>query len=193
MDIKTEEKGVSEKQDTLLVLDKEKNKVEAVKGIDKNGELQIVSPEQKHNNDFLKLDRGGDVASNFLKNFMSQLKDPTRFEFFKADRENVEKIAKQIKEHVKSPTDSSKAKLDKIKVDVEAITPFLGGGLGRLPLVFEMLQYTSRMSMPGRKSLPEIISNSVASNSASADSSSETMKRLSLILPLTGRISPTRS
>ena len=123
MDIKTEDKAVSEKQDTLLVLDKEKNKVEAVKGIDKNGELQIVSPEQKHNNDFLKLDRGGDVASNFLKNFMSQLKDPTRFEFFKADRENVEKIAKQIKEHVKSPTDSSKAKLDKIKVDVEAITP----------------------------------------------------------------------
>ena len=121
MDIKTEDKAVSEKQDTLLVLDKEKNKVEAVKGIDKNGELQIVSPEQKHNNDFLKLDRGGDVASNFLKNFIRQLKDPTRFEFFKADRENVDKTVKQIKEYVKSPTDSSKAKLDKIRVDVDGL------------------------------------------------------------------------
>ena len=123
MDIKTEDKAVVEKQDTLLVLDKEKNKVEAVKGIDKNGELQTVSPEQKNNNDFLKLDRGGDVASNFLKNFMSQLKDPTRFEFFKTDRENVDKTAKQIKEHVKSPTDSSKAKLDKIRVDVDGLAP----------------------------------------------------------------------
>lgn len=123
MDIKTEDKAVAEKQDTLLVLDKEKNKVEAVKGIDKNGELQTVPPEQKHNNDFLKLDRGGDVASNFLKNFISQLKNPTRFEFFKADRENIDKTAKQIKEHVKSPTDSSKAELDKIRVDVDGLAP----------------------------------------------------------------------
>ncbi len=123
MDIKTEDKAVVEKQDTLLVLDKEKNKVEAVKGIDKNGELQTVSPEQKNNNDFLKLDRGGDVASNFLKNFMSQFKNPTRFEFFKIGKENVDKAANQIKEHVKSPTDSSKAKLDKIRVDVDGLAP----------------------------------------------------------------------
>ena len=120
MEEKIDSKSVEtdQKKDVLLVHDKESNKVDAVKGIDDKGNLQTVSPKQNHNNDFLKLDRSGDVVSNFLKNFVSQVKDPTRFEFFKANDANVEESAKIIQNHIKSPSKASEKKVDKMRVDI---------------------------------------------------------------------------
>lgn len=120
MEEKIDSKSVEtdQKKDVLLVHDKESNKVDAVKGIDDKGNLQTVSPKQNHNNDFLKLDRSGDIATNFLKNFVSQVKDPTRFEFFKANDDNVEESAKVIQNHIKNPSKASEKKVDKMRVDI---------------------------------------------------------------------------
>lgn len=45
----------------LLVLDKEKMKIMAVKGIDKNGKLETVEPTKKNQNQFMKIDKQGDL------------------------------------------------------------------------------------------------------------------------------------
>lgn len=88
-----------EMSDILLVLDQERNEVRAVKGIDENGNLETVPATEEHNNDFLKLDRGGDVLSNFLSNFMSQAKDPTRVKFFKVPDKISGLISKLFQRH----------------------------------------------------------------------------------------------
>lgn len=69
--------------DILLVLNKETMKLEAVKGIGKDGKLDTVPPTEKNQNKFMRVDKNGEIFSNFFKNFFSQLKNPTQFSFFK--------------------------------------------------------------------------------------------------------------
>ena len=61
--------------DILLVLDKEKMKIQAVKSIDENGNMQTVDPTKKNQNQFMRVDKHGDLFSNFFSNFLSQLKN----------------------------------------------------------------------------------------------------------------------
>ena len=68
--------------DILLVMD-EKGTLQAVSGV-KDGELQTKNP-LEDNNDLLRVDRHGDMFSNFFSNLWSQLKDPTRFHFFRVE------------------------------------------------------------------------------------------------------------
>lgn len=84
--------------DILLVLDKERMEIRAVKGIDKNGELQTVSPEKKNEGEFLRVDKNGDAFSNFFSNFWRQLKNPTRFSWFKVPVDQAESAAKGLQE-----------------------------------------------------------------------------------------------
>ncbi len=119
MDVNSNNKSGSDEQmmDILLVFDKEKKTINAVKGIDENGELQTVPPKQEHNNDFLKVDKQGNALENFLKNFFSQLKDPTRFSFFKVAPEDTERTVKIIQENIKNPTPAADEMLDKIRIE----------------------------------------------------------------------------
>ena len=76
--------------DILLVMD-EKGTLQAVSGV-KDGELQTKNP-LEDNNDLLRVDRHGDMFSNFFSNLWSQLKDPTRFHFFRVPEEEVQRVA----------------------------------------------------------------------------------------------------
>ncbi len=119
MDVNSKNKSGSDEQmmDILLVFDKEKKTINAVKGIDENGELETVPPKQEHNNDFLKVDKQGNALENFLKNFFNQLKDPTRFSFFKVASEDTERTVKIIQENIKNPTPAADEMLDKIRIE----------------------------------------------------------------------------
>lgn len=119
MDVNSNNKSGSDEQmmDILLVFDKEKKTINAVKAIDENGELQTVPPKQEHNNDFLKVDKQGNALENFLKNFFNQLKDPTRFSFFKVAPEDTERTVKIIQENIKNPTPAADEMLDKIRIE----------------------------------------------------------------------------
>lgn len=90
--------------DILLVLDQEKKEIRAVKGLDKNGNLETTDPKEANQNDFLKIDKHGNMLSNFFSNYFRQAKDPTRFQFFKVPIKQVEKIVKVFKEQLKNPT-----------------------------------------------------------------------------------------
>ena len=62
-----------QEKDVLLVLDKQQGKVSAVKGFDKEGNLQTVSPIQ--GGEFVQVDRNGDIISNLVANFYRKFQD----------------------------------------------------------------------------------------------------------------------
>ena len=62
-----------QEKDVLLVLDKQQGKVSAVKGIDKEGNLQTVPP--THGGEFMQVDKNSDVFSNFISNFYRKYQD----------------------------------------------------------------------------------------------------------------------
>ena len=65
--------------DIVFILDKMELILQAVSEINKNGRFKTVPADKEHQNSFLKIDRYANLFENFLKNFWSQLKDPTRF------------------------------------------------------------------------------------------------------------------
>ena len=118
MDVNTANQSTTEEQmmDILLALDKEKKTISAVKGVDENGELQTVPPE---NSDLLKFDRNGDFFSNFFSNMMNQLKNPTRFSFFKIPKIELPKITPIIRENFDHPTPKNEAEVERYRVSPE--------------------------------------------------------------------------
>ncbi len=107
--------------DTLLALNKKTNKVELVKGIDKNGKLQTKPPDRKSLDQFIRIDRGGDIFSNFFSNFFRQLKDPLDFSFFKVSASDAPKTAKELQDYVDNATPKEMEKLKEYEVNLENI------------------------------------------------------------------------
>ena len=77
--------------DIVLVLDKMELLLQAVSDINKNGKYSTVPADREHQNSFLKIDRYATFFENFLKNFWSQLKDPTHFGLFTMKEEEFDK------------------------------------------------------------------------------------------------------
>lgn len=105
--------------DILLVLDKEKMKIQAVKSIDKNGKMETVDPTKKNQSEFMRVDKQGDLISNFFSNFYRQLKDPTKFTFFKVPADKALEKAKEFQKQVDHPTPQGEKQMKKDEVKVE--------------------------------------------------------------------------
>ena len=65
--------------DIIFILDKMELILRAVTEIEKDGRYRAEIAEHSRRNTFLKIDRNSNMLENFLKNFWSQLKDPTRW------------------------------------------------------------------------------------------------------------------
>ena len=100
--------------DILLVMDQEKKTIQAVSGV-KDGELQTKNP-LEDNNDLLRVDRHGDMFSNFFSNLWNQLKDPTRFHFFRVPEEDVQRVAADFQQTVQNPTPEGQARMTQYEV-----------------------------------------------------------------------------
>lgn len=105
--------------DILLVMNKAKKKIEAVIGIDENGALKTTPVNKKNQNQFIRVDRQGDVFTNFFSNFISQLKNPTQFTFFKVPEDKALSKAKELQKHVDSPGKESETFLSQQEVKVK--------------------------------------------------------------------------
>lgn len=103
----------------LLVLDKEKMKIQAVKSIDENGKMETVDPTKKNQNQFMRVDKHGDVFSNFFSNFFSQLKNPTNFSFFKVPADEAVNKAKEMQKQVDKPTQEGEKVMKEHEVKTE--------------------------------------------------------------------------
>lgn len=102
----------------LLVLDKQQNKIQAVTGIDKDGKLNTVDATKKNQNQFMKIDLNGDAFTNFFSNFFRQLKDPTRFSFFKVPVAEAVETAEKMQKQVDNPDEKNKKILSDHEVKV---------------------------------------------------------------------------
>jgi hypothetical protein len=89
-----------ELNEMLLVLDKNDYRIRAVKSITKDGAVETVEPEEKSQADFMRVERGGDFFSNFFTNYMRQLKEPTRFDFFRVPYDLGIAIAQELQAYL---------------------------------------------------------------------------------------------
>jgi hypothetical protein len=86
--------------DILLVMDKKELSVRAVSEIDRDGKAKTVPADEKHQNDFLKVDYSSNIVSNFLSNFWNQAKDPTRFRLFRLNFGKFKEFNETLKDVV---------------------------------------------------------------------------------------------
>ena len=70
-----------QEKDVLLVLDRQQGKVSAVKGFDKEGNLQTVPPIK--GGEFMQVDRNGDIISNLVANFYRKFQDTEGLALFR--------------------------------------------------------------------------------------------------------------
>lgn len=101
--------------DILLVLDKNKNRIEAVKGVDETGTLKTVAPKKQNLLDFMRVEKG-DAFSNFFSNFLRRLNDPFSFKFFRADTINLNEIVRKLQAAIDNPSPEGKKLLDALEL-----------------------------------------------------------------------------
>lgn len=89
-----------EMNEMLLVLDKQANRINAVKKLGKDGKLETVKPDSSGERDFMRVDRQGDFFSNLFTNFLRQFKHPTRFDFFTVPLSQGKEIAAELQQHL---------------------------------------------------------------------------------------------
>lgn len=107
--------------DIVLVLDKMELLIQAVSEINKNGKYSTVPADKEHQNSFLKIDRYATFFENFLKNFWSQLKDPTHFGLFTMKEEEFDKP--EVKQAVEDLAEGKKTKAVEEFLKKYEITP----------------------------------------------------------------------
>ncbi|GEM63898.1 hypothetical protein SF1_18800 [Sphingobacterium faecium NBRC 15299] len=105
--------------DILLVLDKEKKKIQAVKGLDEKGNMETVNANKSNIGNFMKVDRQGNLFSNFWKNFVSEIKNPTNFSFFKIPSPIAIDVAKELQKQVKNPTPEGEKLMQQYELKVD--------------------------------------------------------------------------
>lgn len=105
--------------DILLVFDKEEKQLKAVKGIDEKGELKMAPADSKSLDDFMKVDKQGNMLSNFFSNFMRQAQNPSRFSFFKIPIEKSVNTIEKLQNHLAKLTEKGKEYLKKYEVSPE--------------------------------------------------------------------------
>ena len=80
---KAKDEALPVEQITELMLVHNKNDpkagVRAVSEIDGQGKVKTVPVDERNENSFLKFDKNSSILENFIKNFWSQLKNPTHF------------------------------------------------------------------------------------------------------------------
>ena len=95
--------------------------IQAVSEINKNGKYSTVPADKEHQNSFLKIDRYATFFENFLKNFWSQLKDPTHFGLFTMKEEEFDKP--EVKQAIEDLAEGKKTKAVEEFLKKYEITP----------------------------------------------------------------------
>ena len=96
-----EEKPYVEQFSELLMVHN-KNDPKASLGVvsrmDGKGNFKTVPPDGKNENSFLKFDKNSSILENFIKNFWSQLKEPTHFRLLRMTYNDYKRNRQAIKD-----------------------------------------------------------------------------------------------
>jgi hypothetical protein len=88
-------------RDILPVREKGSSELKVV-NVDRDGKVKQAKPNGE-NPDLLKIDRHGNILKNFFENFMCQVKNPTRFEFFCVPAEKFKEVVQKLQDAFKNP------------------------------------------------------------------------------------------
>ncbi|MDR6487229.1 hypothetical protein J2799_001714 [Chryseobacterium vietnamense] len=93
--------------ETVIAIDKNDEGITVIQGL---GKPAINHPQPKREEDFIRVDKHGDIFSNFFSNFYRQLKNPSRFNFFRVSEFEPEPVQKEIQNNEQPPENSNKPK-----------------------------------------------------------------------------------
>ncbi|WP_412468696.1 DUF3945 domain-containing protein [Pedobacter sp. KLB.chiD] len=109
--------------DTILVLN-DKSKIQAVKSV-KDGEVETVNPTHQNSGQFIRVDRTGDIVTNFFSNFFRQLKDPFKFIYLKVPHDEAVEKAGKIQKHLKNSSVEGDELIKKFEISKKFISQLL--------------------------------------------------------------------
>jgi len=99
---KVENDALPVEQITELMMVHNKNDpkegVQVVSEIDKDGKFKTVPADERNENSFLKFDKNSSILENFIKNFWSQLKEPTHFRLLRMTIHDYKQNKQAIKD-----------------------------------------------------------------------------------------------
>ena len=78
--------------------------VQAVSGIDEKGKVQTVPADERNENSFLKFEKNSSILENFIKNFWSQLKEPTHFRLIRMTIHDYKQAIKDLSQGKETDT-----------------------------------------------------------------------------------------
>lgn len=96
-----EEKPYVEQFSELLMVHNKndpKTGLGVVSRVDGKGNFKTVPPDGKNENSFLKFDKNSSILENFIKNFWSQLKEPTHFRLLRMTYNDYKRNRQAIKD-----------------------------------------------------------------------------------------------
>ena len=82
---------------TAVKNEQEVGKLSIVSDIDDSGKLKTTEAKETHQASFLKFNNQDGVLKNFMKNFLKQFNDPTRFGLYKVVASNVEQGVESLR------------------------------------------------------------------------------------------------
>lgn len=115
-------------KETLIVLNKEDNSIKAASEInEREGKMSYVDPISANKAGFVEI-RDSGMLANFINNFKKQVKDPTKFDFFRVPIDRVAHLTDALFKFTQDPKDEESRKtmqefrvyprqLEKIKFD----------------------------------------------------------------------------
>ncbi len=116
-----------QEKDVLLVLDKQQGKVSAVKDIDKEGNLQTISPIAAHGSEILQVDKNSDIISNLISNFYRKYQDTEGLALFRSPASEMERNAKVIEDNHRNPTPEGDKRVETLRIPKPDIHEFKQG------------------------------------------------------------------
>lgn len=97
----------------LMAYDKKAKKAKGVTGIDAEGNLKMEEPTDENQRQFMKVDKSGNILSNFGKNFLYQYNNPTGFLLYNiSDTTKPAEAATQIETALQSQDDTVRKSLN---------------------------------------------------------------------------------
>lgn len=118
-DIQSIPGNTDELNEMLLVLDKQQNKIRGITKLTNNGEVKAADIDPNNLTGFLRIERHGDFFSNFFGNFTRQLKEPTRFDFFRVPFSLGLEIAGELQMYLNDLGEDAQKLLSKYAINLE--------------------------------------------------------------------------
>ncbi|WP_261511760.1 DUF3945 domain-containing protein [Chryseobacterium paludis] len=112
---------VEKVKDTLLVLNNTINTIRLVQGVDKEGNLKEVLPENTSSQQMIRIDADEGSFTSFFTDFYSQLKSPSDFSFFKVTEYEATQTATELQEYVKNASVEERRNLKQYEVSIERV------------------------------------------------------------------------